>query len=151
MKKKIFAGVLAAAMMMAAVTGCGNSQGAANGNDWEYVLKIGEAQGALCHAPLQIAMENGYLDEAGIKWERVDFGKADIQAALGAGTIDCGFGLVGKFIQPIDNGLNMVITAGMHTGCTKLLVKKDSGIKAVSDLKGKKIAESIHQTYEIYL
>lgn len=142
MKKKIFAGVLAAAMMMAAVTGCGNSQGAANGNDGEYVLKIGEAQGALCHAPLQIAMENGYLDEAGIKWERVDFGKADIQAALGAGTIDCGFGLVGKFIQPIDNGLNMVITAGMHTGCTKLLVKKDSGIKTVSDLKGKKIAVS---------
>ena len=38
MKKKIFAGVLAAAMMMAAVTGCGNSQGAANGNDGEYVL-----------------------------------------------------------------------------------------------------------------
>lgn len=119
----------------------GSGDASSSGSD-EYVLKIGEAQGALCHAPLQVAMEKGYLDEAGIKWERVDFGKGDIQAALGAGTIDCGFGLIGKFVQPIDNGLNMVITAGMHTGCTKLLVKKDSGINTVADLKGKKIGVS---------
>ncbi|MCR4638617.1 ABC transporter substrate-binding protein [Ruminococcus sp.] len=141
MKKKFFAGLLAAVMLTAGTSGCGSQSAEKSGNG-EYVLKIGEAQGALCHAPLQIAMEKGFLDNEGIKWERVDFGKADIQAALGAGTIDCGFGLVGKFIQPIDNGLNMVITAGMHTGCTKLLVKKDSGIKSVSDLKGKKIGVS---------
>ena len=141
MKKRFFAGLLAAVMLTAGTAGCGSQSAEKSGNG-EYVLKIGEAQGALCHAPLQIAMEKGFLDDEGIKWERVDFGKADIQAALGAGTIDCGFGLVGKFIQPIDNGLNMVITAGMHTGCTKLLVKKDSGIKSVSDLKGKKIGVS---------
>ena len=141
MKKRFFAGLLAAVMLTAGTAGCGSQSAEKSGNG-EYILKIGEAQGALCHAPLQIAMEKGFLDDEGIKWERVDFGKADIQAALGAGTIDCGFGLVGKFIQPIDNGLNMVITAGMHTGCTKLLVKKDSGIKSVSDLKGKKIGVS---------
>lgn len=141
MKKRFFAALLAAVMLTAGTAGCGSQSAEKSGNG-EYVLKIGEAQGALCHAPLQIAMEKGFLDDEGIKWERVDFGKADIQAALGAGTIDCGFGLVGKFIQPIDNGLNMVITAGMHTGCTKLLVKKDSGIKSVSDLKGKKIGVS---------
>ena len=142
------AALATAALMLTAATACGASNNGDNGadksggNGGEYVLKIGEAQGALCHAPLQIAMENGYLDEAGIKWERVDFGKGDIQAALGAGTIDCGFGLVGKFVQPIDNGLNMVVTAGMHTGCTKLLVKSDSGIKTLDDLKGKKIGVS---------
>lgn len=84
----------------------------------------------------------GYLDDEGIKWERVDFGGGDIQAALGAGSIDCGFGLVGKFIQPIENGLNMVITSGMHTGCTKILVKADSGINSIADLKGKTIGVS---------
>lgn len=117
-------------------------QNASNTIEDNYVLKIGEAQGALCHAPLQVAMENGYLDEEGINWERVDFGSGDIQAALGAGTIDAGFGLIGKFIQPIESGLNMVVTAGMHTGCTKLLVKKDSGIQSVADLKGKTIGVS---------
>ncbi|MCD8191475.1 MAG: ABC transporter substrate-binding protein [Oscillospiraceae bacterium] len=108
----------------------------------DYVLKIGETQGALCHAPLQVAMELGYFDEEGIRWERVDFGSTDIQAALGAGTIDAGFGLVGKFIQPIENGLNMVITSGMHTGCTKILVRADSGITSIEDLRGKTIGVS---------
>ena len=140
--KKRFLSVIIAAGILAGVTGCGTGSSSTAQNDGEYVLKIGEAQGALCHAPLQIAMEKGYLDAEGVKWERVDFGKGDIQAALGAGTIDCGFGLIGKFVQPIDNGLNMVITAGMHTGCTKLLVRKDSGIKTVADLKGKKIGVS---------
>ena len=143
MKIKKLLTVAASAVLLLTTVSCGNAAtsetAAENGGEGEYVLKVGEVQGALCHAPLQIAMENGYLDEAGIKWERVDFGSTDIQAALGAGTIDCGFGLVGKFVQPIENGLNMVITAGMHTGCTKLLVKKDSGISSLADLKGKKI------------
>ena len=149
MNLKKFTAAFASLALMAASVSCGSqpensaeSGSAGSGSSDEYVLKIGEAQGALCHAPLQIAMENGLLDEAGIKWERVDFGKGDIQAALGAGTIDCGFGLIGKFVQPIDNGLNMVITSGMHTGCTKLLVRKDSGISSVEDLKGKKIGVS---------
>lgn len=148
MKITKFFAIAAAAALLCTTAGCSSTGGTdagsegSNASSGEYVLKIGEAQGALCHAPLQIAMENGYLDDEGIKWERVDFGKADIQAALGAGTIDCGFGLVGKFVQPIENGLNMVMTAGMHTGCTKMLVKKDSGIQKLEDLKGKKLAVS---------
>lgn len=142
--KRIISGVLAAAAAIS-LSACAGTQKedkkqAAIGDN--YVLKVGETQGALCHAPLQVAMEKGYLDEAGINWERVDFGGSDIQAALGAGTIDCGFGLVGKFIQPIENGLNMVITSGMHTGCTKILVRADSGINSISDLKGKNIGVS---------
>lgn len=137
--KKLTA-VAAAAAIAFAVTACNTNQNPES--ETEYVLKIGETQGALCHAPLQVAMENGYLDDEGIKWERVDFGSGDIQAALGSGTIDCGFGLVGKFIQPIENGLNIVITSGMHTGCTKLLVRADSGITSIEDLKGKNIGVS---------
>ena len=142
--RKILAAVISAALALS-FTACAQQESSGNGgSDGEdtYVLKVGETQGALCHAPLQVAMEKGYLDEEGIKWERVDFGGSDIQAALGSGMIDCGFGLVGKFIQPIENGLNMVITSGMHTGCTKILVRADSGITSIADLKGKTIGVS---------
>lgn len=138
---RLIAAVLTAAFALS-LAACAQQDGSDNGNTDEFVLKVGETQGALCHAPLQVAMENGYLDEEGIKWERVDFGGSDIQAALGSGMIDCGFGLVGKFIQPIENGLNMVITSGMHTGCTKILVRADSGIESIADLKGKTIGVS---------
>ena len=102
--RKIAAAAVSAALALA-LTACAQqegsgSAGSGSGSD-EYVLKVGEVQGALCHAPLQVALEKGYLDDEGIKWERVDFGGSDIQAALGSGMIDCGFGLVGKFIQPI--------------------------------------------------
>lgn len=146
MNCKRFIAAALALVLAVGLTACGQSQTndqaqtADSGDD--YVLKIGETQGALCHAPLQVAMELGYFDEEGINWERVDFGSGDIQAALGSGTIDAGFGLVGKFIQPIENGLNMVVTAGMHTGCTKLLVTQDSGITSIADLKGKTIGVS---------
>lgn len=148
MNFKRFTAAILALVLAAGLAGCGqtetqeDSQAASAPIGDDYVLKIGETQGALCHAPLQVAMELGYFDEEGINWERVDFGSGDIQAALGSGSIDAGFGLVGKFIQPIENGLNMVITSGMHTGCTKLLVTKDSGITSVADLKGKTIGVS---------
>ena len=48
-------------------------------------------------------------------------------------------GLIGKMLQPLENGLSIKFTTGIHTGCTKLLVPGDSDIKSIADLKGKKI------------
>lgn len=112
------------------LAGCGGSA-----NDGEApVLKIGYGT-VLCQVPLQIAIENGYFDEEGLDYKvvRVD---GFVGENVGAGEVDAAYGLVSKFIQPISNGLNIVMTAGIHTGCIKLLVKPDSGITSVADLKG---------------
>ena len=126
--------------------GCGSSSGkevtssgSADITSSDYAVKVAIVPGGLCHAPLHAAIENGYFEEEGLKYEKVEVNGAVIQEAVGAGQVDAGFGLIAKFIQPLENGLPLKVTSGMHTGCTKLLVKKDSGIESVSDLKGKKI------------
>ena len=53
--RKIAAAAVSAALALA-LTACAQQEG--SGSD-EYVLKVGEVQGALCHAPLQVAMEKG--------------------------------------------------------------------------------------------
>lgn len=145
MKKKFMGILVAAATTMSLLAGCGateqgNESRAADGED--YVVRVGYGTG-LCHAPLHIAIANGYFDEEGLKYEAINIESAVISEAVGAGQVDAGFGLVGKFVQPLENGLPMKLTAGIHTGCTKLVVPSDSDIQTVADLKGKKIGVSI--------
>ena len=104
----------------------------------DHVFKIGYG-GGLCEAPLHVAVDKGYFDKVGLKYELVRCDAAETASYVGSGKLEAGFGLLGKFLQPIDNGLPMRVTAGLHTGCTKVLAPADSGIKTVADLKGKKI------------
>ena len=57
--RKIAAAAVSVALALA-LTACAQQDGSGSagfgsGSD-EYVLKVGEVQGALCHAPLQVAM-----------------------------------------------------------------------------------------------
>jgi NitT/TauT family transport system substrate-binding protein len=56
-----------------------------------------------------------------------------------AGQTEAGFGLLASLAQPLSNGLPIKITTGLHTGCDKILVPKDSGIDSAEDLRGKRI------------
>ena len=151
MKKQI-AKLLILTLVSASLAACGQQQTAApqTGNETaqtsestepaqdDYVIKIGYG-GGLCEAPLHIAVEKGFFDKEGVKYELERVDAAETASAVGSGKIEAGFGLLGKFLQPIDNGLPMRVTAGLHTGCTKVLVPGDSDVKSVKDLKGKKI------------
>ncbi|MGN0203730.1 MAG: ABC transporter substrate-binding protein [Coprococcus sp.] len=97
---------------------------------------------SLCQAPLHIAVEKGFFEDEGIDAENIQIDAAHVQEAIGADQVDAGFGLIGKFLQPVENGLPIKFTAGIHTGCIKIIVPKDSGIDNVEDLKGKRIGVS---------
>ena len=107
------------------------------------VVKIGFVKGSLCVAPIHLAYLNGYFEQefaaANIKWsyEEVDLNQA--AELLAAGKINACFGLTASLIKPIDNGLDIAFTTGLHTGCTKYYVKEDSDINSVNDLKDKTI------------
>lgn len=113
-----------------------------NGSRAEEV-KIGFAKGSLCLAPLHLAYLNGYFKKefaaAGVKWKMEEVDLTQAAELLAAGKINACVGLTASLIQPIDNGLDITFTTGLHTGCTKYYVPANSSIKSVADLKGKKI------------
>lgn len=115
------------------IAACGESA-----SDGKQHLRIAYSP-SLCQAPLHVAIELGFFEEEGIVPETVQVDAAHVQEAIGANQVDVGFGLIGKFLQPLENGLPIYFTAGVHTGCIKIFALESSGIKTVKDLKGKKI------------
>lgn len=142
MKKRIFRVLLALTLIF--ISACGEKgtepegTGDAASGETAVTVRVGYANG-LCHAPLHIAYENGFFAEEGLNVEMIQVDASHIQELVGADQVDAGFGLIGKFLQPIENGLAIKLTAGMHTGCIKIVAPKDSGITSVADLKGKRI------------
>lgn len=147
MKKRILSLLLAASTL--ALGACGaqpassarSGASASAGDGSLYHLRIAYSP-SLCQAPLHIAVEKGFFEDEGIDAENIQLDAAHVQEAIGADQVDAGFGLVGKFLQPLENGLPIKFTAGIHTGCVKIVAPKDSGIQTVAELKGKRIGVS---------
>jgi NitT/TauT family transport system substrate-binding protein len=118
------------------LTSCGQKTATTKAED--FVLKIGYS-GSLCEAPVHIAQEKGFFQEEGLKVEIIKLAPGTAFEAVTAGQVEAGFGLLASLVQPLSNGLPIKITTGLHTGCDKVLVAKDSGIKMLTDLKGKRI------------
>ena len=96
MKKRILAGILSVVMVGCLVTGCGNS---AQGNGTEQATLNMAYQYGLAYAPIIVAKEEGYIEEAykeatgkevTINWNQMSSG-ADINTGIAGGSIQVGF------------------------------------------------------------
>jgi NitT/TauT family transport system substrate-binding protein len=132
--KRVFC-VLALAALLLNVSACKKKNTALSEDD--YVFKIGFT--FLCHSPLYVAVEKGFYDEEGLKYEIVQVGDGEAMNLLANGSVDGLITLMIGLIQPLSNGLPVQIPLAMHTGCIKALVRGDSGLMTAADLKGKKI------------
>ncbi|GHT80249.1 ABC transporter substrate-binding protein [Actinomycetota bacterium] len=94
--------------------------------------------GGVCGAPTYIAVEKGFFAEQGIDVELVSGTFAQQQSGLQSGQFLVANGDF-QFFPAVNEGLDLNIIGGLHEGCIKLLVPKDSPIQTVADLKGKKI------------
>lgn len=142
---RVASGLLAASLTLS-LTACGGSSSnsdasaAADSASDSGVTHLRFAyHGNLCGAPIYMAIENGYFADENIELEQVTVDAAHVGEAIGADQVDVGMELLGKMLQPIENGLPIKFTTGVHTGCQKLLVPGDSDIKTIADLKGKNI------------
>jgi NitT/TauT family transport system substrate-binding protein len=108
-------------------------------------LRVGKAvAGPFDFVPLDIGLDKGFFKKHGVDVEEVDFdGSAKLQQGLGADAIDVGLGSGPElaFVAKGNTDLAIAVFAGPPNSQV-LVVRKESGVHAASDLKGKKIGLS---------
>lgn len=90
--------------------------------------------------------------KCGIKVEERVFAKGpDVMQAILAGELDVGATASEAAISGRANGAPIYIVAGFAKGGARLLARSDNGIKAVKDLKGKKVGVTRGGIHEVLL
>jgi NitT/TauT family transport system substrate-binding protein len=95
--------------------------------------------GLTCEAPIFVAKENGFFEAEGLQVEMVKCEWTQFKDLLALGKIDLGQQPITMFLKPIEEGLDVKMTAGVHRGCLRVQVSVHSNIKSVEELRGKKI------------
>ncbi|WP_234679856.1 ABC transporter substrate-binding protein [Bradyrhizobium monzae] len=105
-------------------------------------LKLSWNAGAVCLAPLPVAIEHGFFQKQNLDVELVNYsGSTDqLLEAIATGKSDAGLGMALRWLKPLEQGFDVKIAAGTHGGCMRVLSRTDSGVTRLADLKGKIVA-----------
>jgi len=95
--------------------------------------------GLTCEAPIFSAVEKGFLKEEGLDVSLVKCEWANYKDVLALGGFDITHHLVMYFLKPIEQGLDVKFTAGIHRGCLRVQAGTKSDIHSIKDLRGKRI------------
>ena len=145
MKKNLKKSIVRFAIALTAIVSFGFTACKKDANKNVKTVKIAYFTGDLCAAPVHYAIISGLFEEEfkaigqKVEFVNVTAGGLSTGELVAANTIDAGFDLLATAIQPMENGLQILFTTGVHTGCTKYYVQHDSQINSAADLRGKKI------------
>ncbi|MDR1021628.1 MAG: ABC transporter substrate-binding protein [Synergistaceae bacterium] len=101
------------------------------------VINIGY-DGGLCQASIPIAQTKGFFTAEGLETKLTR--SESPRDAIAGGKIDTSAGMIAAWLKPITNGVDIVFTVGLHTGCASAIVLADSDIKSFGDVEGDTIA-----------
>ena len=116
------------------VAGCIKSDSGGPGNK----VRVGYV-GITCEAPIFTAVEKGFFKEEGLDVSLVKCDWRNYKDVLALGGYDITHHLVMYFLKPIEQGLDVKFTGGIHRGCLRLQASAKSNIRTVKDLRGKRI------------
>ena len=93
--------------------------------------------GITCEAPIFCAVENGFFKDEGLDVELVKCEWSKYKDVLALGGFDITHHLIMYLLKPIEQGLDVKFTAGIHQGCLRIQSAIDGNIKTAQDLRGK--------------
>ncbi len=134
--------LLAATCFLFFLAGCHKNTGSASAGG-PIKLKVAYL-GLTCEAPIFMAREKGFFEEEGLDVELVKTDWDGLREGLGLGRFDANHTLIMYLLKPIEQGTDIKITGGIHTGCLRLQVGVKSSIKTIADMKGKTIGVPTH-------
>src|SRR5688500_8381977 len=131
--------IAAAAATVLVLTGCGKKgEEGASSTDDSMKIRVGYI-GLTCEAPIFTAVEKGYFKEEGLDVSLVKCEWANYKDVLALGGYDITHHLVMYFLKPIEQGLDVKFTGGIHRGCLRVQAATKGNIRTVQDLRGKRI------------
>src|ERR1700722_17964921 len=134
--RSITAAVLSAILL---VTGCHKSETASPAAGGGLTkIRVGYI-GITCEAPIFSAVENGFFKEEGLEVELVKCEWSKYKDVLALGGFDIPPPRIMHSHKPIEQGLDIKFTAGVHRGSLRVQTAINSSIKTSQDLRGKRI------------
>ena len=124
-----------AAVGVLLLTGCKRNSTSASASN---KIRVGYI-GLTCEAPIFTAVEKGFFKEEGLEVEMVKCEWANYKDVLALGGFDITHHLVMYFLKPIEQGLDVKFTGGIHQGCLRVQAATKGNIHSVKDLRGKRI------------
>ena len=95
--------------------------------------------GLTCEAPIFTAVEKGFFKEEGLDVTLVKCEWVNYKDVLALGGFDVTHHLIMYFLKPIEQGLDVKFTAGIHRGCLRVQAAAKGSIHSIQDLRGKRI------------
>lgn len=98
-------------------------------------------QSALCLISSAVARDDGIFRKHGLDVELLNFGgSTDVMLeTIATGKADVGFGMILRWLKPLEQGFDVKLVAGVHAGCSYLVTSRQSGITTIDQLRGKNI------------
>ena len=95
--------------------------------------------GLTCEAPIFTAVEKGFFKEEGLEVALVKCEWANYKDVLALGGFDITHHLIMYFLKPIEQGLDVKFTGGIHRGCLRVQASSKGAIRSIKELRGKRI------------